>query len=101
MKEAFRSAASCTDLPFYIRKKNGWSIKMMAMVQWDALGHAFDALTLYNKLQVLKFQHNWIPTATRLGKLYPGESCIYPVCAQKVETWEHMYQCEHDTAGSS
>eukprot|EP00957_Ditylum_brightwellii_P201114 15324117-Ditylum_brightwellii.AAC.1 len=88
-KEVFRSAASCTDLPFYICKKTGWTIKMMAMVQWDALGHAFDTLTLYNKIQVLKFQHNRIPTATRLEKLYLGESCICPVCAQKVETWEH------------
>eukprot|EP00957_Ditylum_brightwellii_P095034 7237423-Ditylum_brightwellii.AAC.1 len=50
MKESFRSAASCTDLPFYIHKKTGWTIEMMAMVQWDALGHAFDALTLYNKI---------------------------------------------------
>eukprot|EP00957_Ditylum_brightwellii_P174148 13258904-Ditylum_brightwellii.AAC.1 len=31
MREVFRSAASCTDLPFYIRKKTGWTIKMMAM----------------------------------------------------------------------
>eukprot|EP00957_Ditylum_brightwellii_P058165 4410950-Ditylum_brightwellii.AAC.1 len=65
------------------------------------MGHAFDALTLYNKIRVLKFQHNWTPTAARLGKLYPGDSCICPVCAQKEETWEHLYQCEHDTAGSS
>eukprot|EP00957_Ditylum_brightwellii_P192884 14686263-Ditylum_brightwellii.AAC.1 len=74
---------------------------MMTMVQWDALGHAFDALTLYKKIRVLKFQHNWIPIAARLGKLYPGESCICPNCEQKVEMWEHMYQCEHDTDCSS
>eukprot|EP00957_Ditylum_brightwellii_P103025 7852044-Ditylum_brightwellii.AAC.1 len=50
MKEVFRSAASCTYLPFYICKKTGWTIEMMAMVQWDEMGHAFDALTLYNKI---------------------------------------------------
>eukprot|EP00957_Ditylum_brightwellii_P187849 14302654-Ditylum_brightwellii.AAC.1 len=70
----------------------------MDWVQWFALGNAFDDLSLYNKIRVLKFQHNWLPTAKWLQRLYRTESAACPVCAKEVETWKHMFQCKHDTA---
>eukprot|EP00957_Ditylum_brightwellii_P196518 14973259-Ditylum_brightwellii.AAC.1 len=70
----------------------------MDLVQWHALGQASENLPLHNKIRVLKFQRNWLPTATRLHKLYLSKFALCPVCAKEEETWEHMFQCKHDTA---
>eukprot|EP00957_Ditylum_brightwellii_P143911 10966099-Ditylum_brightwellii.AAC.1 len=37
LKEIFRSAALCTDLQAYIRKKTGWTPNMMNLVQWTSM----------------------------------------------------------------
>eukprot|EP00957_Ditylum_brightwellii_P064564 4899356-Ditylum_brightwellii.AAC.1 len=64
----------------------------MELVQWQALGKASKNLSLHNKIQVLKFQHNWLPMAKHLHKLYPRKSVLCPVCVKEEETWEHMFQ---------
>eukprot|EP00957_Ditylum_brightwellii_P009356 707574-Ditylum_brightwellii.AAC.2 len=70
----------------------------MELVQWQALGQASENLSLHNKIWVLKFQHNWLTTAKCIHKLYPSKSALCPVCATEKETWEHMFQCKHNTA---
>eukprot|EP00957_Ditylum_brightwellii_P108921 8309442-Ditylum_brightwellii.AAC.1 len=51
-------------------------MELMDQVRWSALGKFFEGLTLCNKVQ---------------------ESAVCPVCATEIETWEHMFQCKHDT----
>eukprot|EP00957_Ditylum_brightwellii_P100253 7639665-Ditylum_brightwellii.AAC.1 len=62
------------------------------------MGLVFESLTLYNKVRVLKFQHNWLPTAEQLGKFYHRETKLCPICAQHSKTWQHLFQCKQDTA---
>eukprot|EP00957_Ditylum_brightwellii_P208023 15355529-Ditylum_brightwellii.AAC.1 len=71
MKEVLRDSASCVGIYYYIKIKTGWAHEQMDWVQWPAQSNAFDGLSLYNKIQVLKFQHNWLPTAKWLQRLYP------------------------------
>eukprot|EP00957_Ditylum_brightwellii_P165687 12613377-Ditylum_brightwellii.AAC.1 len=73
-------------------------MELIELVQWTALGRAFDGLSSYNKIRVLKFQHNWLPTAKRLHELYLSKLTLCPVCTKEEETWEHMFQCKHNTA---
>eukprot|EP00957_Ditylum_brightwellii_P212106 15366971-Ditylum_brightwellii.AAC.1 len=86
LKEVLRDSASCADIYQCIKTKTGWTIQLMDNVRWSALEAAFKILTLGNKVCVLKFQHNWLPTAKHMNEIYPQESAICPVCDTEVET---------------
>eukprot|EP00957_Ditylum_brightwellii_P012235 924152-Ditylum_brightwellii.AAC.1 len=82
MKKILHNASSCVDIQHCISTKTGLTIEMMSHVQWSALSNAFENLTLFNKIQVLKFQHNWLPMGSRLKELYLLESLKCPWCGQ-------------------
>eukprot|EP00957_Ditylum_brightwellii_P068164 5174102-Ditylum_brightwellii.AAC.2 len=69
----------------------------MDQVWWSALGRAFKDHTLCNKVWLLKFQYDWLPTAKRMNRIYPQESAMCPVYATEIETWKHMFQFKHGT----
>eukprot|EP00957_Ditylum_brightwellii_P057969 4395487-Ditylum_brightwellii.AAC.1 len=74
MQDILCNTSNCANINNYVRTKTSWSIELMAHIQCDAIGKAFDKLSLYNRIRVLKFQHNWLPTAVHLHDIYSSES---------------------------
>eukprot|EP00957_Ditylum_brightwellii_P025118 1901296-Ditylum_brightwellii.AAC.1 len=100
VQDVLWDASGCADIQIYVRTKTVWVPEMMDWVWWQAIGSAFDSLSLRNKIRTLNFQHNWLPTMTHLHSLYPLESPLCPICAEANEDWCHLFYCKHDTAGS-
>eukprot|EP00957_Ditylum_brightwellii_P117396 8953942-Ditylum_brightwellii.AAC.1 len=81
MQDILYNASSCADINNYVRTKTGWLMELMTHVQWDAIDKAFDKITPYNKIRILKFQHNWLPTTAHLHDIYPLDS---PKCLLQI-----------------
>eukprot|EP00957_Ditylum_brightwellii_P074692 5677253-Ditylum_brightwellii.AAC.1 len=62
MQDVLRDASCCADIHAYVQQKTRWTLLIMDWVRWEAIGSAFDSLSLSNKICSLKFQHNWLPT---------------------------------------
>eukprot|EP00957_Ditylum_brightwellii_P062961 4778421-Ditylum_brightwellii.AAC.1 len=100
-KEILRNAASCSDLCTYIQNETCWTMGQFNAVQWSAIDAAFNDLMLLNKVRVLKFQHIWILTGTRMKKLFPSKSSCCFICTSNEENWEHLFHCSHELVYSA
>eukprot|EP00957_Ditylum_brightwellii_P067597 5131225-Ditylum_brightwellii.AAC.4 len=90
MQDVLQDASGCVDIQNYAQIKTRWVPEMMDWVWWQAIGSAFDSLSLRNKIRALKCQHNWLPTMAHLHSLYPSESPFCPICAEANEDWRHL-----------
>eukprot|EP00957_Ditylum_brightwellii_P052066 3949362-Ditylum_brightwellii.AAC.1 len=76
-------------------------MELITHVHWDVFGQAFDKLSLYSKIRVLKFQHNLLPTMACLHDIYPSKSPKFPICAHLDEDWKHLFTCSCKMACSA
>eukprot|EP00957_Ditylum_brightwellii_P080977 6159618-Ditylum_brightwellii.AAC.1 len=65
-------------------------------VAWDSLEKALDQQHLFNQIRSVKFMHNWLNTGSQKKHFCEDTVDCCPACDGEVETWEHLFQCNHE-----
>ena len=85
-------------MQIYIKKRTGFSMQDMKWIKWNNLGAAYDHQELYTKVHLSTLMHNWLNIGHQKQKFYDNAVSVCPICNATKETWEHIFQCEHDDA---
>eukprot|EP00957_Ditylum_brightwellii_P062765 4763391-Ditylum_brightwellii.AAC.1 len=68
----------------------------MESVAWGLLGKSLQWQCHNNQIQLIKFMHNWLNTGAQKQEFDEHAANCCPVCGTATETWEHLFQCDHD-----
>jgi hypothetical protein len=72
-----------------------WDTHLINMVDWEAHQATFQKLTFTEKIFILKFNTQWLPTGHQQSKVDPSQSTLCPSCRWPTveETETRLYQC--------
>ena len=90
-----RMASNGRKLRHHIMKKTGWSQLVFDLVDWDALESALSKEPLSQRVRLIKFMHEWLPTMKRQHRYKMSATALCPVCKKRIETQTHFFRCKH------
>eukprot|EP00957_Ditylum_brightwellii_P186835 14226935-Ditylum_brightwellii.AAC.1 len=70
----------------------------MELIDWNNVGIALERQHLNNKVQLIKFMHNWLNTGHQKNHFNKNAVAECPICQSVEETWTHLFQCQHKDA---
>eukprot|EP00957_Ditylum_brightwellii_P035562 2696229-Ditylum_brightwellii.AAC.1 len=95
MKQFLCDSYTGSDIFEHTWTKTGLSIDDMNKVDWDNLGITLEQWQLFNKVQLVKFMHNWLNTDHQKKQINTIAVDTCPICLDAEETWQHFFQCQH------
>lgn len=85
----------------YLEDWNDWNSNTLNLVDWTGMAPALGAESLDFRVQVIKFQHEWLNVGAQRVKIDAGASDACPCCHRPGERGHHLFTCEAENMRTS